>query len=157
MTILRRQPAQRACASSKNVMKCYIALDVVITEWAFQSYLELKDAQAFTDKEYWDTIRPNVELLKNFPDDIQFSIDKFWGPATLEPGRPVSDGFKMKWHNIGPGKVQLRLCVAILNSTAYLCQAFSKASDSKDKLEAAKLETRISLIRAGQYAIRGHL
>jgi len=138
-------------------MYCYAPLPVVITEWALQSYLELRHTQAFTDEEFWTTIRPDVELLKNFPDDVRFSVGKFWGPATLGPGRIVVGGFKMKWHNIGSGKIQLRLCVAILDGTVYLCQAFAKNSDSQDKREAAKLDTRIAYINAGHYDTRGHL
>ena len=51
----------------------------------------------------------------------------------------------------------LRLCVAILGNVAYLCQAFVKSNDSQDKREAAKLDMRISHIRAGRFDFRGKL
>jgi hypothetical protein len=138
-------------------MNWYMALEIVLTEWALQSYLELRHKQAFTDTEYWSTLRPDVERLRSFPDDAKFSVDKFWGPATLPSGAVVPDGFKMKWHNLGSGRVQLRLCVAILGNVAYLCQAFVKSNDSQDKREAAKLDMRIFHIRAGRFDFRGKL
>jgi hypothetical protein len=49
-------------------MKCYKPwggetrhLDIVITEWALQSYLDLKAQGAFTTAEYKQQIRPDVE------------------------------------------------------------------------------------------------
>ena len=39
--------------------------NVIITEWALDSYLNLKHAQVFTDHEYWNVLRPDVELLKD--------------------------------------------------------------------------------------------
>ena len=38
---------------------------IIITEWALQSYVDLKYQGVFTDQEYWDTLRPDVELLRN--------------------------------------------------------------------------------------------
>lgn len=62
----------------------------------------------------------------------------------------------MKWHNIGAGKVQLRLCVA-MTGQAFLCQAYVKNSPSIDKRESAKLKSRINLIALGKYQYRGML
>ena len=61
----------------------------------------------------------------------------------------------MKWRNIGPGRVQLRVSVAILQGRAFLCEAYVKDSDAKDKRECAKLKRRINQIASGQYRYRG--
>lgn len=131
-------------------------MDIIITEWALQSYLDLKHKGVFTVKEYWQVIRPDVERLEDFPNDPKFGHDKFWGPATDKGGNKLPDGFKMKWRNIGPGKVQLRLSVAILRG-AFLCDAYVKNSPQKDKRECAKLKRRINLIHQGKFKIRGKL
>src|SRR4051812_2042542 len=100
-------------------------MDIAITEWAFQTYLDLKHRQVFTVQEYKTCIRPDVERLRGgIPStDPSFANAHFWGPAKDMAGNAVAHGFKMKWHNIGPGKVQLRLGVALINNTAYLCRA----------------------------------
>lgn len=56
---------------------------VVITEWALDSYLNLKHGNVFTTQDYRTTIRPDVELLKlGLPSpDPKFNNPKFWGPA----------------------------------------------------------------------------
>jgi hypothetical protein len=50
---------------------------------------------------------------------------------------PISNGFKMKWHHIGSGQIQLRLSVAMLSSQAILCQAYVKHNEKEDKLQIA--------------------
>ena len=45
----------------------------------------------------------------------------------------------MKWHNLGPGKVQLRLGVVI----------------ASPQRELAKLKTHVNRIHSGQYVVRG--
>jgi hypothetical protein len=42
-------------------------MDIVITAWALDSYLDLKHTHVFTDPEYKGTIRPDVMLLKTYP------------------------------------------------------------------------------------------
>ena len=56
-------------------------MDIVITEWALQSYLDLKATGAFTTAEYKQQIRRDVELLKGGwpPSDPKFAASKFWG------------------------------------------------------------------------------
>lgn len=131
-------------------------MDVVITEWALQSYLNLKYSNVFTSNEYWSVIRPDVELLRDdFPHNPKFRNRGFWGPATDKSGSSIADGYKMKWHNIGPGRVQLRVSVAILQGRAFLCEAYVKDSEAKDKRECAKLKRRINQIALGQYQYRG--
>ena len=70
-------------------------MDIVITAWALDSYLNLKHAHVFTDQEYKGTIRPDVMLLKTFPIDVKFQNSKFWSIATDGKGSKISDGFKM--------------------------------------------------------------
>jgi hypothetical protein len=132
-------------------------MQISITEWALQSYLDLVHSGTLPRDEYKDVVRPDVEKLKVYPADVAFGNSKFWGPATDRAGNSVPDGYKMKWHNMGPGKVQLRLCVALLGSDAFLCQAYVKQSDPQDKREAAKLKTHIQNIRLGNYTKRGVL
>lgn len=69
----------------------------------------------------------------------------------------IQDGFKMKWRNLGPGRVQLRLAVAMHAGSAFLCHAYVKSSDSVDKREMAKLKDRIRNISLGNYTTRGTL
>lgn len=134
-------------------------MDVVITEWALQSYTDLYGRHVFTKADYGTTLRPDVELLQDgFPSPHpQFQDSQFWGPATDRSGVVVQHGFKMKWHNLGPGRVQLRLCVVTLHGKAYLCQAYVKSDPARDKREAAKLKTHINDIHAGTVIVRGVL
>ncbi|MES1207988.1 MAG: hypothetical protein ABUS79_18800 [Pseudomonadota bacterium] len=121
-------------------------MEVVITEWALQAYLDLKKGGVFTRQEYRSVIRPDVERLKLFPNDPAFQKSKFWGPATDKAGNQIRHGFKMKWHQIGSGHMQLRLAVAILAAEALLCRAYVKDTTNTDKREMAKLKLHISLI-----------
>lgn len=70
----------------------------------------------------------------------------------------------MKWHNFGPGRCQLRLCVVIAVTAiesvkaqrAFLCTCFVK-DDKTDKREMAKLKVKIKKIFDGTYVYRGML
>lgn len=42
-------------------------MDIFITAWALDSYLDLKHAHVLTDQEYKTVIRPDVMLLKTYP------------------------------------------------------------------------------------------
>ena len=130
-------------------------MEIVITEWALQSYLELYGV--FTPYEYQTKLRPNAELLKDYPDNMKFMNDKFWGPCKDKSGQIIHQGYKMKWHNIGPGRIQLRLLVVITNDVAYLCNAYVKDNENTDFREMAKLKTRIQLIKEGRFIFRGRL
>jgi hypothetical protein len=61
-------------------------MEVIITEWGLQSYIDLLRSSVFTDIDYKTILRPDVVLLKtNDPFDKTnpiFANDKFWGPAT---------------------------------------------------------------------------
>jgi hypothetical protein len=56
-------------------------MEIVITEWALDSYLNLVAQQAFTAQEYKMVIRPDVERLKTYPSDPKFQSHKFWSQA----------------------------------------------------------------------------
>jgi len=142
-------------------------MEVIITEWGLQSYLDLKAQAVFTDQNYWGILRPDVELLKTHdpfnPQDPKFSNGKFWGPATFK-GSLIQKGYKMKWHNLGPGKVQFRLCVVIAETDidgqkevrAFLCNAYVK-NNKTELREMANLKTKIRKILDGNYVYRGKL
>lgn len=152
-------------------MKCYMSQggpaasspapagwDVVITEWALDSYLNLKHRQVFTDADYWNTLRPDVELLKTgIPSsEPKFQNSGFWGPAK-QGSAVLPGGYKMKWHNLGPGQVQLRLPVMAGQRTAFLGEAYVKASAAVDQRKIARFKTHMNLISQGRYAYRGKL
>lgn len=129
-------------------------LEIIITQWALDSYLELKHDNTFTNSEYKNQIRPDVLLLQNFPKDPKFSISKFWSIA--ESTSRIPDGYKMKWHQVGNGKVQLRLPVGIMNQ-AYLCEAYVKADPKKEKRRLEKFRTHLELIRQNRFIECGRL
>lgn len=142
-------------------------MEVIVTEWGLQSYIDLKAQNAFSDADYKNILRPDAELLKTEdPFDVnhpKFSNDKFWGPATSK-GQNIKHGYKMKWHNIGSGKNQLRLCVVIVETEiedvkeqrAFLCTSYIK-DDKREKLEMLSLKTKIRKILDGTYYYRGKL
>ena len=131
-------------------------MDVIITSWALNSYLEMKYSRVFSCTEYKNTIRPDVLLLKNFPDDPNFKNNKFWSIATDRTGNKIQNGYKMKWHQIGNGNVQLRLSVGMF-SDAFLCEAYVKKDEKYDKRKAAIFKTRLELIKRGTYTENGRL
>lgn len=142
-------------------------MEVVITEWAKQSYFDLIKASAFTRDEYKNILRKDAELLKTDdpfdPNHPKFSNGKFWGPATYQ-GNVIKYGYKMKWHNLGPGTVQLRLCIVIIETIiekikaqrAFLCTSYIK-DDKTDKREMAKMKIKIQKIEDGTFTYRGKL
>lgn len=140
-------------------------MEVVITEWAKQSYLDLRNNQVFTRSEYKNILRPDAELLKTYPNDPKFGVAKFWGPAIDHSKKIIPNGFKMKWHNIGNGKVQLRLLIVIIeselnniqNQRAFLCESYVKTGASQDKRQMEKLKIKIRKIAKGNYYYRGSL
>lgn len=131
-------------------------MDIILTDWATQSYADLKKKHMFTDQEYWDTLRPDTLKLKQFPGDPHFGNSNKWGPANKGAGQNVSDGFKLKW-TTGPGNNELRVMVAILGQEAFICQGYVKTKPQHDYREALNLEVHISNIRLGRYIKRGEL
>ena len=132
-------------------------MDITITDWALQSYLELKHEKVFTKQEYKQKLRPDIELLKEYPKHPMFSESKFWGPAKENEHVVIKHGWKMKWHNIGNGKIQLRLLVAILEENSFLCEAYVKTTTSQDFRKMARLKIKISKIAENNYCSRGFL
>lgn len=130
-------------------------MKIIITDWALQSYLEL--IEVFTKQEYQDILRPDAELLHEYPHHPKFRNNKFWGPCKEKSGKIVRNGYKMKWHNIGPGGVQIRLLVVVIDEIAYLCNAYVKNNENIDFREMSKLKNKIQLICEGRYIFRGTL
>ena len=131
-------------------------MQIVLTAWALDSYLDLKHRGVFTAQEYKQVIRPDVLLLKKFPGDPRFQNSKFWSQATDRSGNRITDGFKMKWHNVGNGKSQLRLPVGIF-AEAMLCEAYVKGNPKEEQRKLARFKTHLELIRRGQYTESGRL
>lgn len=132
-------------------------MEIIITAWALDSYLELKHQGVFSSQEYKGVIRPDVLLLKGYPPgDAKFQNNKFWGPAKDVHNHKIPDGFKMKWHQVGNGKVQLRLPVGILIE-ALLCACYVKKTTKQEKRKLEVFRTHLELIRRGQYTECGRL
>lgn len=58
-------------------------------------------------------------------------------------------GYKMKWHNLGPGQIQLRLPVMAGQRAAFLCEAYVKASAAVDQRKIARFKTHMNIISQG--------
>lgn len=132
-------------------------MDIIITQWALDSYLDLViHHQVMTRRDYWYDIRPDVMRLKNYPNDIKFSLSKFWSIAQNVSGGAIQSGYKMKWHQVGAGRIQLRLPIGIL-SGAFLCAAYVKSNAKQEKRQLAKFKTYLQLIKQNQYVECGRL
>jgi hypothetical protein len=132
-------------------------VEIIITGWALNSYLELKHQRVFSKEEYIGTIRPDALRLKNYPDDPKFKNDKFWSIATDRTGNKIQDGYKMKWHQIGNGKVQLRLTVGIFGDDAFLCEAYVKENSKAENRKMARFKVYLQKIRNNEYVGNGRL
>ncbi len=129
---------------------------IVITRWGLDSYLNLRNEGVFNAALYRKVLRPDILLLRGMTDP-KFKNPKFWGPAIDRKNCNIVDGYKMKWHNFGNGSIQLRLCVALIDDTAYLCHAYKKTSPAHDKRRAGTLKDKILIIRQGNHEERGEL
>ena len=112
-------------------------MEILITEWALNSYLDLKHKNVFDQNEFDGIIKPDVKLLRHYPNNIKFRSNKFWSQAVDGSNNVMSSGFKMKWHQMGCGKIQLRLPVAVLNNH-FLCEAYVKSNEKTEKRKMAK-------------------
>lgn len=135
-------------------------MKVIITEWGTDSYFDLVIRNSVISKiDYKNILRPDVELLKSekgFPlRNTKFSNHKFWSPATSN-GSTIQNGYKMKWHNFGNGKYQLRLCIGVLNDVCFICRAYVKEQKT-EKREMANLKIHLRNIMQGNYVSRGQL
>ncbi len=131
-------------------------MEIVITAWALDSYLDMKHKNVFTNQEYKTKFRPDVLHLKNYPTDPQLKNSKLWSLATDRSGNNIPDGYKMKWHNVGSGKVQLRLPVGVF-SEAFLCEAYVKGNPKHEQRMLARFKTYLELIRLSRYTESGRL
>jgi hypothetical protein len=134
-------------------------VEIIITQWALDAYLDLKHESAFSQKDFEETIRPDVMLLKDFPDHPKFSNGKFFSPATLD-NEVLAQGFKMKWHNLGQRNVQLRLGIGLGledYDCAFLLHAYVKTDAKFEERQLVKLKTRLDLVRKGRFIERGRL
>lgn len=118
--------------------------------------MELKHARVFTKKEYKETLRPDALRLKNYPNDPKFKNDKFWSISTDRSGHKIQDGYKMKWHQVGNGKVQLRLSVGMF-SEAFFCEAYVKEHPRAEKRRMARFKVYLQKIRDNEYVENGRL
>lgn len=125
-------------------------MEIIITEWALNSYLDLKQGNVFSDDEYKEIIRPDVLRLLSYPNDPKFTQGKFWS-------RTMPEGYKMKWHQIGNGLVQLRLTVGIIGDKCFLCEAYVKRDDKTDQRKLARFKTYLQLICMNRFIERGKL
>lgn len=130
-------------------------MDIIITSWALRSYLRIHHSNQLPEDEYWGTIRPDILRLRQLTDDPKFQVGKFWSPAAGH-GISVQNGFKMKWHQVGDGAVQLRLPILLLDD-AFLCEAYVKDGDSTERRALAKFAVHAQRIREGNYEICGRL
>lgn len=95
--------------------------------------------------------------LQIYPKDLKFKQGKFWSPAQDKNGEVIPDGYKMKWHQVGNGRVQLRLTVGTVGNGCFLCEAYIKKDEKIDRRKLAKFKGYLDLIRKGYYTIRGKL
>lgn len=105
----------------------------------------------FDKKEYKNQIRPDVLLLENYPNHQKFKNQKFWSSAGS-----ITKAFKMKWHQVGNGKIQLRLGLGIFND-AILCEGYVKGSTKTEARKLARLKTHMELIAKGRYTECGRI
>lgn len=42
-------------------------MEVIITEWALDAYIDMKARRVFSDEEYHRTLRPDALRLKHYP------------------------------------------------------------------------------------------
>ena len=94
-------------------------------------------------------------LLQDFSNNEKFNQNKFWSPAEDRSGKIITDCYKMKWHQIGNGRIQLRLTVMIRGNQSFLCEAYVKEIEKTEKRKLARLKTYAELIRRGQYTVCG--
>ena len=129
-------------------------MEVIITQWALDSYLDLLHKRVFTRDDYRKILRPDAELLKQYPTHQKFALSSFWSPAEIR-GQRISGGFKMKWDSIGNGKVELRLPIRI-ETVAHLCEAYVKKGNVEPR-KLAKFKFHCELIQQNRHTERGKL
>lgn len=133
-------------------------MDIYLTQWGQNSYLNLiYKKRIFTNNEYRNLIRPDTLKLKNYPNDPAFQNSSFFHPAAFNNGVQIADGYKMKWGQLGSGKNELRVLVAIINGNAYICEGYEKTSVQGEQRKLAKFQAHIKKIKNGQWKSAGEL
>ena len=132
-------------------------MNIVITDWALQSYLDLKHKYVFTPADYHSKFRPGALLLADFPSPAEFTNSNFWGPTQIGRGNNLKGGYKMKWDSVGPGRVELRLGVTFFQGEAFLCQAYVKSKPQDDYRQGLNLARYIEQIQKNRVVKRGLL
>ena len=130
-------------------------MKIIITQWALDAYLDLKHTNVILHTYYQEQIRPDALLLGNYPDDPKFANGKFWSSASLN-NQIIPHGYKMKWRQVGTGRMQLRLPISIFHE-AYLCQGYIKHDEKTEKRLLAKFKTHCQLIEEGCFIQCGEL
>lgn len=130
-------------------------MKIIITQWALDAYLDLKHTNVISQSYYQEQLRPDALLLRNYLGDPKFANGKFWSPASLN-NQIIPHGYKMKWHQVGSGRMQLRLPVTIMHE-AYLCQGYIKHDEKTEKRLLAKFKTHCQLIEEGRFIQCGEL
>jgi len=138
------------------MIMCGNKVKIIITQWALDSYLDLKVDGVFDMDYFQDVLKSDVLRLKNFPEDPKFENGKFWSPAKYNKNI-ISQGFKMKWHQVGNGKVQLRLPIGLIMGNAYICGAYVKSNEKKELRMLAKFKQHLLLIQEERYIKCGEL
>lgn len=91
-------------------------MKIIITQWSLDAYLELKHNNVFTHDYYQTQLRPDTLLLTDYPSDSKFENGKFWSPAKFN-NQLIPNGYKMKWHQVGNGRV----CNSYIEMYLNLC------------------------------------
>ena len=78
------------------------------------------------------------------------------GPYQYSENITFANGFKMKWHNMGNSKNQIRLSVGIMQQ-ALLFEAYVKQNSTQEKRMLARFKTHLQQALKGHYSERGRL
>jgi hypothetical protein len=130
---------------------------ILITNWGLNTFMDHYHSRVFTKADYKNVIRPDTMLLAKYPHDPKFQLTQFWHQAKLRNGMAISDGYKMKWDNLGSGHNELRVLVAIIGSDAYICEGYQKVSPQAEQMKLLKFIGHIDLIRRKKVRVRGEL
>lgn len=125
-------------------------MEIIITKWALNSYLELKHNNYFTQDEFKKIIRPDVLKLKYYPKDEKFNLQQFW--CIVKDGNSViTDGFKMKWDSLGNSNNEIRLLVGIINNTIHLCEAYQKKNSNYEHRMYKRFKVHLDKVRQNEF------
>lgn len=132
-----------------------MSITIIISQWALDAYLNLKHSNVINRGTY-KNIRADALLLASYPSHPKFGLQQFWCIAKSPSGIKIPSGFKMKWDQVGPGKVELRLPV-VIRSDAVLCQAYVKSNSKSETRYLAKFRAQAELVLLEKYTKRGVL